>query len=130
MTAPSLGARARVLADVLAALFEHDRELAGQLNAAQRRLQEANARVAGEFADAIHRAFAKYQSVAEQRRQLGADVGEAAVRLIDAMQEAGFTEEQARQADVWALRDGIYKPASVWSGYTTGFESTSERRRP
>jgi lipase chaperone LimK len=131
MTAPSLDARARVLADVLAALFEHDRELAGQLNAAQRRLQEANASVAGELADAIHRAFAKYQSVAEQRRQLGADVGEAAVRLIDAMQEAGFTEEQARQADVWALRDGIYKPAPVRSGYTTtGFESTSERRRP
>ena len=89
MTAPSLGARARVLADVLAALFEHDRELAGQLNAAQQRLQEANARVAGELADAIHRAFAKYQSVAEQRRQLGADVGEAAVRLIDARVHRG-----------------------------------------
>jgi hypothetical protein len=116
MTAPSLSAQTRVLADVLAALFEHDRELVGQLSAAQRRLQEANAHVAGELAGAIHRAFAQYQSVAERRRQLGADVGEAAVRLIDAMQEAGFSEQQARQADVWALRDGVYRPAPARSG--------------
>jgi len=130
MTTPSLGARERVLADVLAALFEHDRELVGQLNAAQRRLRDANARVTGELADAIHRAFAEYQSVAERRRQLGADVGEAVVRLVDAMQEAGFSEEQARQADVWALREGVYRPGSATRGCTVrGFESTGERGR-
>jgi hypothetical protein len=116
---------------VLAALFEHDRELAGQLNAAQRRLQDANERVAGEVAgaihDAIHRAFVEYQSVAERRRQLGADVGEAAVRLIDAMQEAGFSEEQARHADVWALREGVYR-RSPTSGHMP-CPSDRERRR-
>jgi hypothetical protein len=25
------------------------------------------------------------------------------------MQEAGFSEEQTRHADVWALREGIYR---------------------
>jgi hypothetical protein len=109
MTTGSVGARARVLADVLAALFEHDRELAEQLKTASRRLQVANAQVAGEIADVIHRAFAGYQSVAEQRRQLGADVGEATVRLIDAMHESGFSEEQTRHADIWALREGVYR---------------------
>ena len=109
MTTPPVGARGRVLAGLLAALFEHDRKLAEQLNAASRRLQAANAQVSGEVADLIRRAFAEYQSVAEQRRQLGADVGEATVRLIETMQEAGFSEEQARHADVWALREGVYR---------------------
>jgi uncharacterized caspase-like protein len=109
MTTPSVGARGRVLADLLAALFEDDRKLADQLNAAQRRLQAANAQVDGEIADLIHRAFTDYQSVAEQRRQLGADVGEATARLSDAMQEAGFSEEQTRHADVRALREGVYR---------------------
>jgi hypothetical protein len=113
MTSDPVGARARLLADLLAALFEHDRELAVQLNTAQRRLLDANEQVGGTLADTIHRAFADYQAVAERRRQLGADVGEAAVRLIDAMQQDGFTEQQARQADVWALRDGIYRPATT-----------------
>lgn len=109
MTTPTVGARGRVLADVLVALFEHDRQLAEQLNAAQRHLQAASDNIPYEVADTIRRAFAEYQSVAERRRQLGADVGEAVARLIDAMQEAGFSEEQARRADVWALRDGVYQ---------------------
>ncbi len=113
MTTPPVGARAVVLADVLAALFEEDRKLAEQLNAAQRRLQAANGQVADTIAHAIHSAFAEYQSVAERRRALGADVGEAAVRLIDAMQETGYSAEQARNADVWALRDGVYRRSST-----------------
>jgi hypothetical protein len=113
MTPPTVGARGRVLADVLVALFEHDRELAEQLNAAQRHLQAAGDNIPDEVADTIRRAFAEYQSVAEQRRQLGADVGEAVTRLIDAMQEAGFSEDQARHADVWALRDGVYQRSST-----------------
>jgi hypothetical protein len=40
-----LGADVRVLADVLAALFERDRQLAVALNAAQRRLLAANERL-------------------------------------------------------------------------------------
>jgi len=112
-----LGAQVRVLADVLAALFERDRELAGELKEAQRRLLGANDQVravtagsAGrELADTIRRAFANYQHAAEDRRRLGADVGEAVVRLVDAMTAAGYSEQQARNADVWALRNGIYQ---------------------
>ena len=113
-----LGARVRVLADVLAALFDRDRELAVVMNAAQQRLLGANDQVkavtAGssgrELADTIRGAFVAYQHAAEDRRGLGADVGEAVVRLVDAMTAAGYTDQQARNADVWALRDGIYQP--------------------
>lgn len=110
MTGGPVGARARLLADLLAALFEHDRELAEQLNAAQRRLLGANEKVGGGLGDTIHRALADYQALAERRRQLGAAVGEAAVRLIDATHQDGYSEQSARQADVWALRDGAHRP--------------------
>ena len=118
MSLPVLGAQVRVLADVLAALFDRDRELAGVMNAAQRRLLGANDQVravtagsAGRgLADTIRAAFVAYQHAAEDRRGLGADVGEAVVRLVDAMTAAGYSEQQARNADVWALRDGIYRP--------------------
>jgi hypothetical protein len=112
-----LGARVRALADVLAALFEHDRRLADEMNVAQRRLlgaaEQVKAVTAGsagrELADTVRGAFVDYQHVAEDRRGLGADVGEAVVRLVDELIAAGYTEHQARNADVWALRDGIYR---------------------
>jgi hypothetical protein len=113
MTTPPVSPRAAVLADVLAALFEHDRELAGKLNAAQQRLMDAGWLAGREIADAIHHAFTDYQTVAEHRRRVGADVGETTALLMDAMRQSGFTEDQARQADVWALRDGVYRPASA-----------------
>jgi hypothetical protein len=47
------------------------------------------------------------------RRRVGVDVGEATARLMDAMRQSGFTEHQTRQADVWALRDGVYRSASA-----------------
>ena len=132
MTSGTVGARARLLADVLAALFEHDRKLAGQLSSARRRLLNANTQVARSLADTIHRAFTDYQTIAEHRRQLGADVGEAAIRLIDAMHQDGYTEQQARQADVWALRDGIYRPATTTSSRSPmiGYDSIFKRRQP
>jgi hypothetical protein len=112
-----LDARVRVLADVLAALFEHDRQLAGEMAGAQRRLlraaEQVKAVTAGgagrELADTIGSAFTDYQNAAEDRRLRGADVGEAVMRLVDAMTAVGFTEDQARRADVWALRDGVYR---------------------
>jgi len=112
-----LGARVRALAHVLAALFERDRELAGVMSAAQRRLLGANDQVkavtagsAGrDLSDTIRGAFVEYQRAAEDRRGLGADVGEAVVRLVDAMTAAGYSEHQARHADVWALRDGVLR---------------------
>jgi len=55
-----------------------------------------------DVADTIRHAFTEYQGVAEQRRQLGFDVGEANAGLI----AAGFTEAEARRADVDALTVG------------------------
>jgi hypothetical protein len=143
-----LGVEVRVLAGVLAALFERDRRLAVALSTAQRRLLAANERLTvempvgavlcalfgpddadagwaerrpavldaespvnalSEVADAVWRAFFAYQNTAEQRRQVAADVGEATVRLVDALIAAGFSDTQARRADVRALRDGVYR---------------------
>jgi hypothetical protein len=113
-----LGEPVRLLADLLAVLFERDRQLAMDMNAAQRRLLAANDQVrtralagssASDLAVTIRAAFVDYQRAAEVRRGLGADVGEAVVRLVDAMTAAGFSEDQARRADVWALRDGVYR---------------------
>ncbi|MGH8519279.1 MAG: hypothetical protein ACREUE_17650 [Panacagrimonas sp.] len=126
MTPPTVSARASVLADVLGALFERDRELAEQLSAAQRRLREVSERLGSPIADTIHQAFVDYQAAAERRRQLGADVGEAAVRLVDAMQADGFTAAQARRADVWALREGVYRPASTTARTVKGIHPRRE----
>ena len=48
----------------------------------------------------IHRAFTGYQTVSERRRQLAADTGELIGRFIDALVAAGWSEEQARNANV------------------------------
>jgi hypothetical protein len=118
-----LGADVRAVADVLAALFDRDRELAVVMNAAQHRLLGANDDMRGlsvsgpagplcrDLSDAIRAAFNEYQHVAEDRRRLGADVGEAAVRLVNALGALGYSEAQALGADVWALREGVYRPA-------------------
>ncbi|MEA2233880.1 MAG: hypothetical protein QOD83_3696 [Solirubrobacteraceae bacterium] len=122
----TLGNDVRAVADVLAALFDHDRQLAAQLNEAQTRLlgaagPEEDCAAAPEsgalaaaiegVGDSIRRAFVDYQHVAEERRQLAADVGEATVRIVDALIAAGHSEAQARTADVRALRDGVYRQA-------------------
>lgn len=112
-----LGPQVPLLADLLAGLFEHDRKLADAMNVARRRLlgatEQVKAVTAGgagrELADTVRGAFVDYQEAAEERRGLGADVGEAVVRLVDAMTAAGYSEHQARNADVWALRDGVYR---------------------
>jgi hypothetical protein len=118
-----LGAEVRAVAEVLVALFERDRGLAVVMNAAQRRLLGANDDLRGlsasgpagplrrDLSNAIRAAFSEYQQAAEDRRRLGADVGEAAVRLGDALGAFGYSEAQALGADVWALREGVYRPA-------------------
>jgi hypothetical protein len=104
----------RELANVLAGLLELDRDLAIELNRAQRRLLDANGRrVIGVARDEVRadvqEAFVAYSLAAEQRCELAAAIGEATGDLIAAMQDAGFSERQARNADVWALRNGIYQ---------------------
>jgi len=139
-----LGSDVRVPADVLAALFEHDRQLAVQLNAAQAGLLGAADLVRGGVSgdagvralldaagpdhgfvaapetglpaagageavgETVRRAFLEYQRAAEQRRQVAADVGEATVRIVDVLIAAGYSEAEARTADVRGLRHGRF----------------------
>jgi hypothetical protein len=51
----------------------------------------------------IHRGFCEYQSACEERRQLAVDVGEITAKLIEVMCGAGFSEDDAREANVYEL---------------------------
>jgi hypothetical protein len=48
----------------------------------------------------IHRAFTSYQSAAERRRHLAAEIGELASDLITTLLGAGWSEHDAREARV------------------------------
>lgn len=52
---------------------------------------------------AIDRSFCAYQSACEERRQLAVDVGELSQQLTEVLCAAGFTVEDARNADVHTL---------------------------
>jgi hypothetical protein len=51
----------------------------------------------------IHRAFCAYQSACEERRQLAAVIGETIREFVDALVSTGWSEEQARNANVYEL---------------------------
>ena len=51
----------------------------------------------------IREAFYEYQCVADERRVLGVDVGEATAVLVDALVAAGWSEQQVRDAGVLEL---------------------------
>jgi hypothetical protein len=56
----------------------------------------------------IHKAFISYQDAAERRRQLAAEVGELADALITALLGAGWSEQDARDANIRSLiRPGV-----------------------
>lgn len=52
---------------------------------------------------AIHRAMWAYQQASEDRRCLAADVGAASARLVSELVAAGWSEDEARSADVHQL---------------------------
>ncbi len=52
---------------------------------------------------AIHRGFCEYQSACEERRQLAVDVGEITAKFIEVLCVAGFSEDDARNANVHEL---------------------------
>jgi hypothetical protein len=52
---------------------------------------------------AIHRSFCAYQSACEERRQLAVDVGELSPQLTEVLCAAGFSADDARNADVHKL---------------------------
>ena len=51
----------------------------------------------------IHRGFCEYQSGCEERRQLAVDVGEITAKFIEVLCGAGFSEDDARAANVHEL---------------------------
>jgi hypothetical protein len=51
----------------------------------------------------IHSALNAYQSAAEERRQLAANIGELIRQLVDALALAGWSEQEARDASVHQL---------------------------
>ena len=55
----------------------------------------------------IDRAFHDYQSTCEERRQLAVEVGELAVQLTEALCAIGWSEEDARAADVHELAGAV-----------------------
>jgi hypothetical protein len=52
---------------------------------------------------AIHRAFSEHQQLSEDRRHLAAEIGELIAGLVAELIAAGWSEEQARTADVHQL---------------------------
>lgn len=54
----------------------------------------------------IHRAFADYRWICEERRRLAASVGELAQRLEDALTAAGWPADAARSVNVHDLAAG------------------------
>lgn len=54
----------------------------------------------------IHRAFCRYQFACEERRQLAVDVGEVSQQLTDALRAAGWSAQEAQQANVHELARG------------------------
>jgi len=51
----------------------------------------------------IHRAFCEYQRLCEDRRHLAAEIGELIAQMVAELTAAGWSEEQARTADVHQL---------------------------
>jgi hypothetical protein len=61
-------------------------------------------------AAAIRVAHDDYQGIAEERRLLAFEVGDAAAELRVVLVGEGFSELEARRADVDALAAGVYRP--------------------
>ena len=125
-----VGPVAREAAARLAGLFERDQRLVVEFNRAQDRLLKANGWLTeGLSAEALQEiygpggpglglsgfqprvledphpreAFYDYRRVADERRVLGVDVGEATAMLVDALVAAGWSEQQGRDAGVLEL---------------------------
>jgi hypothetical protein len=58
----------------------------------------------------VRKAFTDYQSAAEERRQLAADVGETIRQFVDELVAVGWSEEQASDANVHELAATTNQP--------------------
>ena len=71
---------------------------------------EIEAAVLGELQEAhwtIHRVFSEHQQLAEDRRHLAAEIGELIAQFVCELVAAGWTEQEARQADVHQLAAAV-----------------------
>ena len=99
--AVAITANGRIRSEVNAAMIEQL-----QLGANEDQLEAAVLAVVQEIHWTIHHAFVDYQSAAEERRQLAFEVGELAQRLTDTLTATGWTETEARNANVNQLAEG------------------------
>jgi hypothetical protein len=73
--------------------------------ATERQLHTAALATLQEIRWAVHRAFLDYQFASEERRELAVEAGELGGRLVDALTAAGWTEPDARSANVHDLAE-------------------------
>ena len=90
-----IGAPGAIRSEVAAVMID-----ALQDDADQQQLETTVLRLVQEIHWTIHGAFTDYQNVSEQRRQLAADTGEVIGRFTDALVAAGWSEDEARNANV------------------------------
>jgi hypothetical protein len=57
----------------------------------------------------VRRAFHEYQSACEERRQLAVEVGELSRQLTEVLCAAGWSQEEARNADVHELAGAVLR---------------------
>jgi hypothetical protein len=60
----------------------------------------------------IRRSFTEYQAAAEERRQLAAEVGETIRQFVDQLLAAGWSEQQARDANGHELAAPTEQPTT------------------
>ncbi|MDQ6779055.1 MAG: hypothetical protein M3071_23155 [Actinomycetota bacterium] len=71
---------------------------------------DAEAVVLGELQEVhwtIHRAFSEHQQLGEDRRHLAAEIGELIAQFVAELVAAGWSEDEARQADVHQLAGAV-----------------------
>ena len=95
-----IGAPGAIRSEVAAVMVD-----ALQDDADRHQLETTVLRLVQEIHWTIHGAFTDYQNVSEQRRQLAADTGEAIGRFTDALVAAGWSEDEARNANVDELSE-------------------------
>ena len=98
--AVGIGTPGAIRSEVAAAMID-----ALQNDADQHQLETTVLRLMQEIHWMIHGAFTDYQTVSEQRRQLAADTGKVIGRFTDVLLAAGWSEDEARNANVDELSE-------------------------
>ncbi len=92
---PAIGEGSSVIAGVAGDAIRFEHSVAEAEAALLPRLQEVHW--------TIHRAFSEHQRISEDRRQLAAEIGELVASFVAELIAAGWSEDEARDADVHQL---------------------------